>query len=197
MGLRERKRLMAMQHIQQVALKLFERYGYDAMTIEAIAKKAEVGTASVYRYFGTKDRIVTWDEADEGQVACLLEQIATGQLADALGRFAAVLDGADGEMRKRTLSRMSLIADEPALTAQAALNSARFGDAVAQAVAKRSGRRSASFKDHVAGRAVEALMRAAIEEWSRRKGRMRLARLVAEAIAATISELDVARSWRE
>ena len=116
----------------EVALELFDRHGYGAVTIETIAKEAEVGTASVYRYFGTKDRIVTWDEADEGQVARLLEDIAAGPLDEALRRFAAVLDAADGEMRKRTLARMSLIASEPALAAQAALNSARFGAAVAE-----------------------------------------------------------------
>jgi AcrR family transcriptional regulator len=191
MGLRDRKRLAAMQHIQRVALELFQRHGYGAVSIEAIAREAEVGTASVYRYFGTKDRIVIWDEADEGQVARLLQDIGNGPLDQALARFAAALDAADGEMRKRTLARLSLIASEEALAAQAAFNCARFGTAVTEAVAARSGR-SPSFADQVAGRAAAALMSAAIEEWSRRRGRVKLAQLVSQAVAAIKSALDTA-----
>jgi len=68
-GLRERKRLASMRHVQRVALELFQRRGYQAVTIEAIAKAAEVGAASIFRYFGTKDCIVIWDEADEARPA--------------------------------------------------------------------------------------------------------------------------------
>src|SRR6266536_633982 len=91
-------------------------------------------TASIFRYFGTKDRIVIWDEADEGQVARLLGEIAAGSLAVAL--------------------------------------------------AARPRRRSPTFAERAVGRAAAGLMSAAIEEWSRRGGRVKLARLVAEAVEA-------------
>lgn len=64
MGLRERKKLKAMRHIQQVALDLFDRDGYAHVTIERIAAEAEVSPSSVYRYFGTKEMVVLWDEWD-------------------------------------------------------------------------------------------------------------------------------------
>jgi AcrR family transcriptional regulator len=178
MGLRERKRLAAMRHVQRVALGLFQRHGYEAVTIETIATAAEVGAASIFRYFGTKDRIVIWDEADEGQVARLLGEIAAGSLAVALERFAALLDAADNDARGNALARMSLISREQALAGQAALNAARFGALIADALAARSRRRSPTFAEHAVGRAAAGLMSTAIEEWSRRGGRVKLARLV-------------------
>lgn len=64
LGLRERKKLKAMRHIQTVALDLFDRDGYGSVTIERIAAEAEVSPSSIYRYFGTKEMIVLWDEWD-------------------------------------------------------------------------------------------------------------------------------------
>jgi AcrR family transcriptional regulator len=190
MGLRERKRLAAMRQVQRVALELFQRHGYQAVTIEMIATAAEVGAASVFRYFGTKDRIVIWDEADEGQVARLLGEIAAGPVAVALERFAALLDAADDDARRNALARMSLISREQALAGQAALNAARFGVLIADALAARSRRRSPTFAEHAVGRAAAGLRSTAIEEWSRRGGRIKLARLVAEAVEAIKAELD-------
>ncbi len=190
MGLRERKRLVAMLHVQRVALDLFERHGYEAVTIETIAAKAEVGAASIFRYFGTKDRIVIWDEADEGQVARLLGEIAAGPLAVALERFAASLDAAGNDARRNVLARMSIISREQALAGQAALNAARFGALIADALAARSRRRAPTFAKHAVGRAAAGLMSTAIEEWSRRGGRVKLARLIAEAVEAMKADLD-------
>jgi AcrR family transcriptional regulator len=63
-GLRERKKLAAMQRIQEVALDLFDERGFDNVTIEQIADAAEVSPSSVYRYFGTKEQVILWDDFD-------------------------------------------------------------------------------------------------------------------------------------
>jgi AcrR family transcriptional regulator len=51
-----------MHHVQSVALGLFLRSGYERTTVEEIADAAEVSPSSVYRYFGTKEGIVLYDE---------------------------------------------------------------------------------------------------------------------------------------
>ena len=53
-----------MRRIQEVALDLFDERGFDRVTIEQIAEKAEVSPSSVYRYFGTKEQLVLHDEFD-------------------------------------------------------------------------------------------------------------------------------------
>ena len=50
-----------MTHVQQVALDLFDSHGFDAVTIEQIAREAQVSPSSVYRYFGTKAGLILID----------------------------------------------------------------------------------------------------------------------------------------
>ena len=52
-----------MARIQAVALDLFDERGYER-SIEQIADAADVSPSSVYRYFGTKEQLVLYDELD-------------------------------------------------------------------------------------------------------------------------------------
>ena len=61
-----------MRQIQDAALGLAETKGYVAATMEAIASAAEVSTRSAYRYFGRKEAVFLWDDAD----ASVLEAIS-------------------------------------------------------------------------------------------------------------------------
>ena len=64
MDLRERKRVATMRRVQAVAMDLFEGRGFAEVTVEEIAAAAEVGPATVYRHFGTKEGIVRWDKLE-------------------------------------------------------------------------------------------------------------------------------------
>lgn len=63
-GRRERKKREAMRHIQRTALDLFDEHGFSHVTIERIAAVSEVSPSSVYRYFGTKEQLILYDEYD-------------------------------------------------------------------------------------------------------------------------------------
>ncbi|MQY21161.1 TetR/AcrR family transcriptional regulator [Nocardia macrotermitis] len=60
----ERRKYEAMARIQQVALDLFDENGYREVTVERVAAAADVSPSSIYRYFGTKEMLVLYDEAD-------------------------------------------------------------------------------------------------------------------------------------
>lgn len=115
-GLRERKRAAAMLRIQSVALDLFEARGYDAVTIEEIAAASEVSPSSVYRYFGTKEQVVLWDESER-----LLRRLAAEAMADpvplaGLRRvIMAALDGLSPADERLLLRRLRLAGTAPAL----------------------------------------------------------------------------------
>jgi AcrR family transcriptional regulator len=58
MGLREMKARRTRDALHHAVLTLAEERGYDAVTIEMIAERAEVGISTLYRYFPNKDAIL-------------------------------------------------------------------------------------------------------------------------------------------
>lgn len=65
-------KLQAMRHIQRVAFDLFDEVGYRSVTVDRVAAVAGVSPSSIYRYFGTREMLVLYDEFDL-QILELLE----------------------------------------------------------------------------------------------------------------------------
>ncbi|HYO85806.1 MAG TPA: TetR family transcriptional regulator [Dermatophilaceae bacterium] len=83
-GLRERKRAAAIRHIQSVALDLFDRDGFDRVTVEQVAEAAEVSPSSIYRYFATKEGLIVHDEFDAPILAAVRRHLADHDVIAAL-----------------------------------------------------------------------------------------------------------------
>lgn len=60
-GLRARKREQLRTGIQNAALVLFARNGYEATTVEQVAEEVGVSARTVHRYFPHKQDLVTYD----------------------------------------------------------------------------------------------------------------------------------------
>ena len=58
-SLRERNRRLTMEHIQDVAITLFDKKGYREVTITEITRAAEVAPSTFYRLFQTKEGLFT------------------------------------------------------------------------------------------------------------------------------------------
>ena len=75
------------KRIFESAFSLFSEKGIDTIAMVDIADKAEIGVASLYRYFSTKDEIairtVIW--AWEKQKEILLPQLETKDYSNAVG----------------------------------------------------------------------------------------------------------------
>lgn len=57
-GLRERRRLELRERIDRVALELFARDGYDAVTVEAIAAEVGVSLSTLFRHVASKEDLL-------------------------------------------------------------------------------------------------------------------------------------------
>ena len=86
-----------MRDLQELALGMFESQGFDSVTVEDVAASGGVSASTIYRYFGTKERLITWDETDndlEADVRKLLPAIPIGPDSVLPERLSVTLDAA-------------------------------------------------------------------------------------------------------
>ena len=57
--LTERRKTQTRRDIAEAAIGLFMRHGYEAVSVEAIAEEAGVSERTFYRYFATKDDVLS------------------------------------------------------------------------------------------------------------------------------------------
>lgn len=94
-----------MRRIQEVALDLFDVHSYAAVTVEQIAEASEVSPSSVYRYFGTKEQIVLWDDIDPLLLERLVHELAGTLPLEAARRVLDAMAEAMGEVEEERLQR--------------------------------------------------------------------------------------------
>jgi len=165
-GLRARKKLAAMHRIQTVALELFAAEGFDAVTIERIAEASEVSPSSVYRYFGTKENVVVWDEYDDAALATVATAL---EQADPITVLRAVLHGgfADAvvEDGDRIRQRMDLVFSHPAIEAASALQAYEMARRIGRMLAASLDRDPDDLDVHVFAHALVGGMLGALRHW--------------------------------
>ena len=93
---RSRKRLQTRDHLASVALALFERDGFDSVTMEQIAAEADVARATLYNHFPVKEAVLV--HAMHAQLAQDLEPLIARVLAVSgfVDRMTLLLDASAG-----------------------------------------------------------------------------------------------------
>jgi AcrR family transcriptional regulator len=90
--------------LQQAALELFAKQGYDETTTEAIAEKAGVSPRTFFRYFATKESVLFVGEYDWFQTFTSDYAQQPAELSDVDAMLATLLNLAPGhEKRRRAL----------------------------------------------------------------------------------------------
>lgn len=166
LGLRDRKKLAAMRRIQEVALDLFDERGFAAVTIEQIADAADVSPSSVYRYFGTKEQVVLWDEVDVRLFDAVEAELASRPPVEAMRRAVAdVLTrffDQDDDLAKRK-TRYAL--EEPALRPALLEQTDEFTQRIATALARAAGQPTDDLEPQVIAATLVAAMLTAARHW--------------------------------
>jgi AcrR family transcriptional regulator len=181
-GLRDRRRLAAMHRTQQVAVDLFTERGFEAVTVEQVAAAAEVSPISVYRWFGTKEGLVLWDEYDPPLFEAIRGRLPQMRPLEAVRQgLVETLDGVYDADRHLVLARTRLVLGEPALTTAAARNSAQMAAGLATLFAAAEATEEA-LRHRVIAAAVVAALTEALVEWTRLGGRVPLGVLIGAAL---------------
>ena len=186
-GLRERKKQKTRESIQRMALRLFEKQGYQETTIEQIAAAAEISPSTFFNYFPTKEDVVLFDAYDPVAIRMFLERpkdepLNVG-LRKVLESLAATFEGDE----RMLLARGRFFLEVPELRARMWDEVERTQSLIVEMLAERSGRRPEDFELRVTARIVIAALLEASKEWMRSNGRTGL-------VALTNRALDVVES---
>ena len=166
-GLRERKKRQTRLELARAAMRLFDERGYDGVTIEEIAAEANVSRRTFFRYFKTKEDLVTVDP--EGKIAAMRIALRDGPpdepTLDALCRGALATTAAYWD---RDFSRLilRLLEREPKMMAAGMAFQVRYTESLAHELAiDMETDERLDPRPRVLAHAAISMMRAAIAGW--------------------------------
>jgi AcrR family transcriptional regulator len=168
-GLRERKRQATHRRIATEAARLAIDQGVAETTVEQIAAAAEVGRASVFRYFDTKEGAVAEGLAGTW-LAMITDHLAAqppslGAISAIRAAFAEIATGFD-DMSEAVRAQAELSRSSPALSAWTLQVYLTYEAAIAELVAPRFDRPTPSDpRPRLVAAMVMAGIRLALDDW--------------------------------
>jgi AcrR family transcriptional regulator len=168
-GLRERKKERTRQAIAEAARRLFSERGFDAVTVQDVAREAEVSRMTVFNYFPTKEDLF-YSGLEAFQERLLAAVRNRGPHEPMLSAFTGfviesqgLLASEDPDAFERLFAINRLIAESPALLARERQIYAVYTDALAAVVAEETRARPDDVAPWVAANAMIGLHRALVE----------------------------------
>ncbi|MGW4376548.1 TetR/AcrR family transcriptional regulator [Streptomyces albidoflavus] len=185
----ERSRQAAAQVILDTAVRLFAEQGYERTTIAQIAREAGISQRSLFRYFGTKEDLVCGDQEALGELLkrTVEQQPAEMSAWDALrAGFEVILTA--NHPPERTLELSRLIFGTPSLRARYIEKRLHWQAGLAPVIRTRlggdPGRPASDAQAKAIVATVFACVDTATELWAAHDGRLDLADLYDECLAA-------------
>lgn len=153
--------------LEKVAFRLFDRDGFDATTVDDIAKAAGIGRRTFFRYFDSKNDVVWGAFTDHLEymrrrfAARPEDEPVMESLRAVVVDFNRVDEAETGRHRRR----LELILRTPALQAHSTLRYADWRAVVAEFAAHRTGTRPGDLRPQAIAHAALGTALAAYEYW--------------------------------
>jgi AcrR family transcriptional regulator len=162
-ALTERRKAQTRRDIAETALTLFARDGYDDVSAEAIAEETGVSLRTFYRYFSTKDEVLSpiITEATAEIVGAIAARPARESLATAVQRAYAEIRPQQGPEGVRAL--IGFLTDVPALRARWLSDLRTIEDALVPVVQRRARRPMSDEQALITAAAIVTALRIAVE----------------------------------
>jgi AcrR family transcriptional regulator len=172
--------------IAETAWTVFAERGFDEVTVNEVAEAAGISRASFFRYFSTKEEAVFAAlEVLGGQIVEALEERPARE--DAWTALRRAFDAAIPNYQtnpSRSLARLRLTQEVPALRAHQLERQDRWQAMLAAALAPRIGAKEDDIKVRALAAAAIAALDAATSRWAACDGRTELITLIDEAFDA-------------
>ena len=169
-SLRERNRARTRLEIETAALELMERQGYQATTVDEIARRAGVSSATFFRYFPAKEDVLfaTEHSAADRMVELVAARPDPAHTLDALS--APVTAYAD-EMLKDAVSQTHrltrLVMTTPELAGRSMRMRLRWETGIARQLAHEAGAEEPGFEHVLVANLAVSCLAAALWQWQR------------------------------
>jgi AcrR family transcriptional regulator len=149
--------------LQDVAVRLFSEQGYDATTVEQIAREAGVSHMTFFRHFPTKEAVVL-DDGFDPAIAAAVATAPTGlpPLVRVCAGLRAALTEVDLPGQEEVRLRVRIAAEHPVLRAGTYAATEATQEAIAEVLVADG---VSPFEARVASAAALAALTVALLEW--------------------------------
>lgn len=185
LGRRERHKLDTRRALEDAALALFARDGFERTTVEAIAERAQVSPRTFFRYFAAKEEVLDMGWTTRREQLLALTATAEREAHDldvAVAALAAMAVDLEAEL-DRVRMRAAAVATSAALRGRTADSMAAWEAALALGLAGRRGLEHPDDQAAVAAAVAMGLWRWATRRWVDQRSGVPLAELVRGAAA--------------
>jgi AcrR family transcriptional regulator len=164
LGLRETKKRRQREAVERAALDLFASQGYEQTTVHDICAVAEVGHATFYRYFPTKEDVVfAHRDAYLDALIAMIERddepVPSSMIHNVMVAFAGYLAEDAARPARDELARSNARLSEHALTIER-----EWEDTLARGIAAQAGGSEPDLGQHLRAAAAMVVLRVARAE---------------------------------
>lgn len=165
--------------LQQQALDLFSEHGFEATTVEQIARAAGVSEMTFFRHFPTKDAVVLEDPFDPQIAAAVAAQPGSlGPLARACRGLRQAIGGLALPDQHQVRQRVRIVGQTPSLAGGVWANTTATQEVLTRVLAEHADEPDA----RVAAAAVMGALTAALIDWGSRDDEQALPGMLLRAL---------------
>lgn len=189
-GLRERKKLRTRQALIDAAMRLYRENGYDAVTVAAIAREADVAPRTFFGYFESKEDVFLsrGDDRLYLLVQAIRERDRRQPILAAVRPVLLQNREAVGRSGGSPVPDLEHLLKQPAVRARLRERWNRWEDALAEAIAENVGARPGDPEPRVVAAALTGAIRiAAMTAQEHPRQRREIAERVFELLASGLS----------
>ncbi|PSK98965.1 TetR family transcriptional regulator [Murinocardiopsis flavida] len=202
-GLRERKKQQTRAALTRAAIRLTVERGFDDVTVEDVAAAAEVSVRTFRNYYSGKAEAIAAGHlqralriAEELRARPAAEPLWDALAAAVQAPFAPEPDtdtftetGTDSPGARPWIGGLRLMLTEPAVRGEVLKADAAAQDALAAAIAERTGTAAEAMYPHLAAAVVSAALSVAVQRWLRSEEPGDIAPLLRDALAQVTAGL--------